>query len=109
MREPGALAPCLHEQRHQIPLGAARVLELVNEHVVIARLQAEAALRELLHLAEKLDRLQQHVRKVEQRASIERPPVLRFRDPKHPPHAARHQDVEIAAPRAMCASSIACA
>src|ERR1041384_4651466 len=40
----GAFAPGLHQQRDQLPLRAARVLEFVDEHVVIARLEAVAAL-----------------------------------------------------------------
>ena len=47
-------APSPHdcdEQRHQLPLRAAGVLELVHQHVVIARFEPVAALRELLHLA----------------------------------------------------------
>src|SRR6185436_2930704 len=98
MREAGSFAPGLHEQRYQLPLGAACVLKFVNEDVVIARFETEAALRKLLHLSQEINRLEQHVREIEQGAGIECAPVFQFGDAKHPPDALRHQRVEVASP-----------
>ena len=50
-----ALRPSSDQLRHQLPLGAAGVLELVDQHVVISRLEPIAALRELVHLPQQLD------------------------------------------------------
>ena len=97
--EPEPFAPRLDQQRDQLPLRAAGVLELVDEHVVIARLEPEAALRELVHLPQQLERALEHVGEVEDRALVERPPVLRQRDREHPPDAAREHDVEVARER----------
>ena len=80
VRQAGAFAPRLHQQRHQLPLRAARVLELVDEHVVIARLEPVAALRELLHLPQQVERAQQHVGEVEHRVRVERAPILGLGD-----------------------------
>src|SRR5690349_19879376 len=43
-------APTAHELRDEVPLRAARILEFVDQHVPVARLDPEAALRELVHL-----------------------------------------------------------
>jgi hypothetical protein len=50
LRDAAAFGPRPDEQRHQRPLGAARVLELVEQHVVITSLEPVAASRELVHL-----------------------------------------------------------
>ena len=84
------------QQRHELPLRAAGVLELVHEHVVVARLEAVPALRELLHLPQQVERAQQHVGEVEHGVGVERPPVLGLGDAEHPPDSARHEHVEIA-------------
>jgi len=55
------LSPCLHQQRHQLPLLAAGVLELVDQDMVIAALEAVPALRELVHARQQLDRALEHV------------------------------------------------
>ena len=93
--ETGAFTPRLHQQRDQLPLRPARVLELVDEHVVVARLQAIAALRELLHVAQQIERAQQQVREVEHGVRIERAPVFGLGDAVHPQDAARHEDVQV--------------
>ncbi len=74
----------------------ARILELVDQHVVIARLEPVAALRELVHLPQQVERPLEHIGKIENRALVQRAPVLRQRDPEHPLDAARHDRVEIA-------------
>ena len=89
-------SPRLDQQRHELPLRAARVLELVDEDVVIARFEPEAALRELVHLPEQIERALQHVREIENRSIVERLAVLRQRDREHPLDAAREHDVEVA-------------
>ena len=48
--EPRPFTPRLHEQRHELPLRTTRILKLVDQDMVIPRFQAEATLRELLHL-----------------------------------------------------------
>ena len=94
--EPEPLAPRLNQERHELPLRAARVLELVHEHVVVARFEPEAALRELVHLPEQIEGALEHVREVEHRALLERLAILRQRNREHPPDAARQHDVEVA-------------
>ena len=91
-----AFAPGLDEQRHELPLRAARVLELVDEHVVIARFEPEPALRELVHPAQQLERAIEHVGEVEDGSLVEHLAVLRQRNGEHPPDAAREHDVEVA-------------
>ena len=71
-----ALAPVAHQLRDQLPLRAAGVLELVDEHVAIARLEPEPALRELVHVLQQLHRSLEHAREVEQRVAFERALVL---------------------------------
>src|ERR1041385_6461459 len=44
-RDAEAFAPGLHQEGDQLPLLAAGVLELVDEHVVVPALEAVAALR----------------------------------------------------------------
>ena len=92
-------SPGLDQERHELPLRAARVLELVDEHVVIARLETEAALRELVHLPQQIERALKDIGEIEHRALVERAPVLRERDREHPPDAARHDHVQIACER----------
>ena len=96
MRQARAFAPRLDEQRHQLPLRAARVLEFVDEHVVIARLEAVAALRKLLHPAQQIERAQQQIGEIEHGVRVERAPVLGLGDAEHPSDPTRHQHVEIA-------------
>ena len=55
-----ALAPAPDQVRDEIPLRPARVLELVDEHVAVPRFELVAALRELVHLLEQLDRPLEH-------------------------------------------------
>ncbi len=60
-REAHPLSPGLNQERHQLPLRTAGVLEFVNEHVVVSRLQSESALRELVHLTKQVERTLQNV------------------------------------------------
>ena len=62
----------LHQLRDEVPLRAARVLELVDEHVAVARLELVAALRELVHVLEELNGPLEDAREIEQRARVER-------------------------------------
>ena len=59
-RRAKALAPAADQLRHQFPLCAARVLELVHQHVVVARFEAVAAPRELVHLPQQMERALEH-------------------------------------------------
>ena len=92
-----ALAPALDEQRHELPLRAARVLELVDEHVLVARLELVAAPRELLHLLEQIDGARQDLGEIQDRVLFERADVLRDRDVEDAPDAARENRVQVAA------------
>ena len=93
------LTPGLHQERHELPLRAARILELVHQHVVVARLEAITALSELVHLTQQIQRALKDVREIEHRALVERAPVLRQGDREHPPDAARHHRVQVACER----------
>ena len=86
--EPHPFAPGLDQQRDELPLLAAGVLELVDEHVVVAPFEAVAALRELVHPPEQLDGALEDVREIEQRSLVERLLVLRQRDREHRADAA---------------------
>ena len=46
------LTPGLDKERDQLPLCPTGVLELINEHVVVARLKSVARSSELVHLTE---------------------------------------------------------
>ncbi len=91
------LAPAPHEQRHELPLRAVGVLHLVDEHVLVARLQFEAAARELLHLPQQVERAGEHLRVVEHGVLVERAAVLGDGDLEEPAQSAREDDVQVAA------------
>ena len=76
MHQAEALAPRTHQQRDQLPLQAAGVLELVDQHVVIARLEAVAALRELVHLPQQIDGPLEQLGEVDDVVLGQRAPVL---------------------------------
>ena len=63
--QPEPFSPRLNQERHQLPLGTARILEFVDEHVVIPRFEAEAALRKFIHLPEQRQRALEHVGEVQ--------------------------------------------
>ena len=67
-----AFTPAPDQLRHQFPLRAARVLELVHQHVVVARLEAVAAARELVHLLQQMDRPLEHAGEIEQGVRLQR-------------------------------------
>ena len=87
--ETGALSPRGNQVGHEPPLRSAGVLELVDEHVVIARFEPVAALRELVHAAEQPQRARERLGEIDDRPRVERPPVLGPRDQQHPADAAR--------------------
>jgi hypothetical protein len=60
--------PQVHERADEPPLKLVRVLELVEEQVMVAGLQAKAALGELASLLEEAHRLEEHVGEIEPRA-----------------------------------------
>ena len=82
-------APRLHQQRDQLPLRAAGVLEFVDEHVMKTRLEPETALREFVHLPQQADGCAENVAEVEHRTFVQRAPVFRARDREHAPDAPR--------------------
>ena len=94
MGQAGAFAPRLHELRDQLPLRAARILEFVDQDVLIPLLEQVAAAREVLHVAEQRERPRQQLRKVEHGALVERAAVPVERDRVELPHALREHDVE---------------
>ncbi len=91
-----ARAPGLHEPPHQVPLCLARVLELVDEQVVIAGLEQISALGELVHLLEQRQRAPQRVGEIDYRVGGQRAPVLLERDREQARHPAREDDVQVA-------------
>ena len=91
-----ALAPGLHQQRHELPLQPAGVLELVDQHVVVARLEPVAALRELVHLPQQLDGALEQLGEVDDVVLVQRAPVLVAGHREHRCDAAREQHVEVA-------------
>ena len=98
-RRAEAFAPASDEQRHELPLRAVRILEFVDQHVLVPRLELVPALRELLHLLEQADGAGQHFGKIEDGVGVERPAVLRERNLKEAPDPARKNDVQVAAER----------
>ena len=66
----------------------------------MARFEAQTALGEFVHVLQQLHRALEHAGKIEQRVRFERVLVLLERDRENPPHATRHDGVEIAAERA---------
>src|SRR3979411_2256165 len=57
--------------------------------------QPVPALRELAHLLQERNGTLEHPGEIEQRMRLERPLILVQRDGKDPPHAARHDDVQV--------------
>src|SRR5882762_11717249 len=67
VRSAEPFAPALHELSHELPLHPAGVLEFVDEHMTVPRLEAEAALRELVHVLQQPHGALEHPREIEQR------------------------------------------
>ena len=91
--------PALHELGDELPLGAARVLELVDEHVAVPGFEAVPALRELVHLLQQPDCPLEHAGKIDERVAVERALVLPQRNREDTPQSARHDDVQVATER----------
>ena len=91
-----AFAPGVDEQLDELPLRAAGVLELVDEHVVIARLQLQPAAGELLLTPEQRDGSMQHAGKVEQRVLVEQRLVFLHSDHQHAQEPAGQQAADVA-------------
>ena len=70
-----AFTPRIDQQLHEPPLQAAGVLELVDEHVVIPRLELQSTPRELFLPRQERNRTRQHSGEVEQRVLLEQPLV----------------------------------
>ena len=66
VHEAEPFTPRLNEERDEVPLRSTRVLELIHEDVVVARLELVPALSELVHLPEQLQRTLQDIRKIQQ-------------------------------------------
>jgi division/cell wall cluster transcriptional repressor MraZ len=92
-RHTDALPPRPDQQRHKLPLHAARVLKFVDEYVVVARLEPVPAARELLHLREQGDGACQRFGKVEDAVRFQRLVVLLEGDAIHAPDASREHGV----------------
>ena len=87
----------MRQKRHELPLRPARILTLVDQHVVIARLQPVSALGELLHLPQQVQRPQQQLRVIQRGVRVEGAAVLGVGDAEHPPDAPRDEHVHVAA------------
>ena len=96
LRQAEPRAPGLDQAPHQLPLRLARVLELVDEQVVVAGLEQVAALRELVHLLEQFERAPERVRKIDDGVRRERAAVLLEREREEARDAAREHDVQVA-------------
>ena len=71
-----ALAPAPDKLGDQIPLGSTRVLKLVHQHVMVSGLQSVAAARELIHLAQQVDRALEHAGEIEKSPGVQCAAVL---------------------------------
>ncbi len=98
-RDAESFAPALDELGDQLPLRAARVLQLVDEHVAVPTFEAVPALGEFVHVLQQPDRALEHTGKVEQRVPVERVLVLPQGHGEDAPHAARHDDIQVAPER----------
>ena len=96
MAQSFARAPGAHQLADQPPLRAARVLELVDQHVLVARFESIPAARELLHLPEQLQRALEQIGEIEHAVLVERAAVFVLRDREQPSHAARQDQVDVA-------------
>jgi hypothetical protein len=99
VNEAESLAPRFDEQGHEVPLQAVRVLELVHEHVVIARLEPVAALGELVHLAQQLHGARDQLGEVHHVVLRQDAAVALDGEREQPVHAAREDHVHVAGPR----------
>jgi hypothetical protein len=88
-------APRAHQLAHQPPLRAAGVLEFIDQHVLVARLEAVAAAREFVHLAEQLQGALEQVREVEHAVLVQRAAIFVLRDRKQPARAAGEDQVDV--------------
>src|SRR5262249_46908083 len=93
----GSVPPAAHQLAHELPLDAARILELVYEHMAVFRFEPEPAVGKLVHVLQQCQRALEHTRKVHERAGVEGPLIMRQRDRKYPEDAARQDDVQVAA------------
>jgi hypothetical protein len=88
-----AFAPRIDQQLDEPPLQAARVLEFVDEHVVVAGLQLQPAPRELFLLREQRHGLVEHPGKVEERVFLEQRFIQAGCDGQQAKNAARKQGI----------------
>ena len=91
-----AFAPRLHQVPDQLPLRVAGVLELVDQQVVVARLEQVARARELAALRQQRQRAFERLGKVDDGVLVEHLAILVARDAKQLPHAARQHGVQVA-------------
>ena len=99
MVDPFAGAPRANQLADQAPLRPARVLELVDQDVLVPRLEPVAAARELFHLPEQLERALEQIRKIEDAVLVERASILVLRNREQPARAASQHEVDVALER----------
>ena len=75
-RDAQSFAPAPDQLLDELPLRATGVLELVDEHVMIAGFEPVPAARELVHLLQQVDGLLEHAGEIEQSPRGKRPLVL---------------------------------
>ena len=92
---PLAFAPGIDEQRDQPPLQSARVLEFVDEQMVVARLQLETASRKFFLIGQQPDRAGEHARKIEQCMLLQQSLVGVDRNHEHAQNSAGEQSMHI--------------
>ena len=91
--------PARDQLPDQLPLRAARILEFVDQHVPVARLEPQPGLGKLVEILQQLDGAFDQTGKVDQRVVLERALIFGQRDGEDPPHATREHDIEIAPER----------
>src|SRR6185503_12860660 len=89
-----ALSPRVHDQLDKAPLQTACVLKLIDQQVVVARLQFEAAARELLLPSQERDGLVEHAGEIEERVLVEQRFVLLAGNDEKPQDSASEQRVD---------------
>ena len=97
--EPFAGRPRADQLADQPPLRAAGVLELVDEHVLVTRFEAVPASRELLHLAQQLERAFEEVREIKHAVLVERATIFVLGDGEQPADAAGQHEIDVLAER----------
>ena len=80
VRDASAFSPRANQQRDERPLGAARILKFVEQHMVVPSFEAIPASREFLHLRQQGQRAREDFREIEETMRIKCVTVFAQRD-----------------------------